>query len=407
MKRPHRIAIIGCAGVPARYGGFETLAHQLVTSWKGKYDTTVYCSAPLYKKKERVKYWNGARLVYLPLSANGMQSIAYDIISIIHALFFADTILILGVSGCMILPLVRLFTNKKIIVNIDGLEWRRQKWNKMARRFLKFSERIAVRFAHADIADNRAIQKYTGDEYGTMSGFAAYGADHVRPSALSTETISRFPFLSGDYAFTVCRIEPENNIHLILKAFKAIGMPLVIVGNWKNSDYGRALYREYVDTPGIHLMKPIYNQEKLDEIRSSCKLYVHGHSAGGTNPSLVEAMFLGLPVIAFDVNYNRATTRNRAFYFDSPESLREKVLSLQEEELKECAASMAEIASEDYRWDSVAERYDFFIRQVQSRRIKPSSVPAVSRLTPDSLRLRSASHLAYANPFNNILKKAA
>ena len=152
------MAIIGCAGVPARYGGFETLAHHLVRELRRDYRITVYCSAPLYREEERRRRWRGARLLYLPFRANGVQSIVYDIVSILHALFYADRLLILGVSGCILLPFVRLFTRKKIIVNIDGLEWRRNKWSKPVRKFLRLSEYLAVKWAHADIADNRAIQ---------------------------------------------------------------------------------------------------------------------------------------------------------------------------------------------------------------------------------------------------------
>ena len=124
-----RIAIIGTVGVPAKYGGFETLVDNLVERLASDYKITVYCSKKNYTKTERVKYYKGAKLVYLPFSANGAQSIIYDIISIFHSLFIADTLLILGVSGGIVVPFVRWFTNKKIIVNIDGQEWKRDKWN--------------------------------------------------------------------------------------------------------------------------------------------------------------------------------------------------------------------------------------------------------------------------------------
>ena len=121
-----KVAIIGTAGVPARYGGFETLVHQLVGQLNKEFKLYVYCSNTYYKKEERIKHWNGARLFYLPFNSNGAQSIVYDIISILHALFYADTLIVLGVSGGILIPLVKIFTRKKIIINIDGLEWRRQ-----------------------------------------------------------------------------------------------------------------------------------------------------------------------------------------------------------------------------------------------------------------------------------------
>ena len=131
-----KISIIGTVGIPAKYGGFETLTEYLTKNLHKDYDMTVYCSSKSYE--EKIDTHNGAKLKYINLNANGVQSIPYDIISIFSSLKFADTLLILGVSGCIILPFIRLFSKKRIIVNIDGLEWKREKWGKGAKWFLKF-----------------------------------------------------------------------------------------------------------------------------------------------------------------------------------------------------------------------------------------------------------------------------
>ena len=136
-----KIAIIGTVGLPAKYGGFETLVEYVTKDLNKNFDITVYCSAKSYSNK--IKTYNSCRLHYINLEANGMQSMLYDIRSIFHALKYADVLLILGVSGCVILPLIKLFSKKKIVVNIDGLEWKRQKWNGFAKWFLKLSERFA------------------------------------------------------------------------------------------------------------------------------------------------------------------------------------------------------------------------------------------------------------------------
>lgn len=182
-----KIAIIGTVGVPGRYGGFETLAHHLVLNLNQEFNLSVYNSKLSYGKEERPKFWNGARIFYLPFNANGWQSIIYDILSIIHAVFYADVLVVLGVSGGLIFPFVRLFTNKKIIVNIDGLEWRRNKWNKWVKKFLRFSEKLAVRFSHADITDNAVIKKYTALIYKSLSHEIAYGADHAKEQFITSK----------------------------------------------------------------------------------------------------------------------------------------------------------------------------------------------------------------------------
>ncbi|MFN6946485.1 MAG: DUF1972 domain-containing protein, partial [Cytophagaceae bacterium] len=172
------IAIIGTVGIPAKYGGFETLAENLVTYLSSEYNITVFCSGKAYD--DRPDSFNGAKLKYINLSANGPASIFYDIFSIINSLKFADVLLILGVSGCVSLPIVRLLSKKKIIVNIDGLEWKRGKWSRFAKWFLKFSEALAVRYADVIIADNRVIQEYIANEYGKLSELISYGGDHAQ-----------------------------------------------------------------------------------------------------------------------------------------------------------------------------------------------------------------------------------
>ena len=160
-----KVGIIGTVGVPAKYGGFETLAHQLVLNLGNRLDLTVYSSSKQYSKEERKSTWKGATIKYLPLKANGFQSIPYDICSMIHAMIYCDVLLILGVSGCIFLPFVKLFTNKKIVVNVDGLEWRRAKWSGWIKQFLIFSEWMAMQYADQIITDNEALQDYVLEEY--------------------------------------------------------------------------------------------------------------------------------------------------------------------------------------------------------------------------------------------------
>ena len=234
-----RLAIIGTAGVPAKYGGFETLAEQLVLQWQDQFDLTVYNSTHYYRPEERRPTWEGAKIVYVPIKPNGLQSILYDIWSMIHALLHSDVLLVLGVSGCIFLPFLKLFSNKQIIVNVDGLEWRRAKWKGLARKFLIYSEQMAIRYADQIVADNKAIQKYIHERYNQSSWMIEYGGDHCEQETLSAKLLKKYPFLNKDYTCSVCRIEPENNIHLILEAFRISRMPLVIIGNWDHSEYGR------------------------------------------------------------------------------------------------------------------------------------------------------------------------
>ena len=349
------ITIIGTAGIPSKYGGFETLTEYITKFLGEKLDITVYCSSKIYEEKKAQH--NKAHLKYINLDANGIQSIPYDILSLFHASRNQDHILILGVSGCIILPLFRMFyPKKKLIINIDGLEHRREKWNKGIQKFLKLSERFAVKYGNHIIADNKAIQDYIASEYNTRSELIAYGGDHSKAIDLSDKTRAQYG-IPAHYAFKVCRIEPENNIHVILDAFTSSDLPIVLIGNWQKSDYGLKLKEQFSKYSSILLLDPIYDQQVLDEIRSNCSIYVHGHSAGGTNPSLVEAMNLGLPIIAYDVSYNRETTFNKAAYFKSAEELQELIKQLNKNDLQNIASEMKRIAQEQYTWAKISDQY--------------------------------------------------
>lgn len=351
-----RVSIIGTVGIPAKYGGFETLVNYLTQNLADQFDITVYCSGKAYINQ--VKTYNGANLKYINLKANGIQSILYDIISIFKSLKGSNTLLILGVSGCILLPFIKLISNNRILVNIDGLEWKRDKWGGFAKWFLKYSEKIATKYADKIITDNKVIQDYVKLEYGVNSHLIAYGADHVTEIPLDEKFLEKYPFTKNKYSFKVCRIEPENNIHIILQAFSKLPEKnIVCVGNWLNNDYGKNLKKEYENNKNIFLLDPIYNQKTLNQFRSNCSLYVHGHSAGGTNPSLVEAMYLKLPIYAFGINYNRETTANKAAYFNDVNELVLLLKNQDKDTLSSIAETMQTIAMERYTWFSVSKKY--------------------------------------------------
>lgn len=356
--RKTKVAIIGTVGVPACYGGFESLVDNLLDHTPQGVEYTVFCSAKKYG--DRLPSYKGARLVYLDRDANGAQSILYDFGGMRRSLG-ADVMLILGVSGCLFLPYIRRRFAGKIITNIDGLEWRRAKWKWYARLLLRLSERMAVKYSDVIVGDNKGITDYVAATYKIASAqrieLIAYGGDHAR-AVRDDSLFEKHPFCRGPYAVTVCRIEPENNVHVVLDAFsRADGMRLVIVGNWQKSAYGKELKARYAGSPNIRLLDPIYEPHEINWLRSNAAVYVHGHSAGGTNPSLVEAMCLALPVLAFDCVYNRATTEDRALYWKSADD----IVALVEggaERFARVAQDMAEIGNRRYRWEVVARQYN-------------------------------------------------
>lgn len=348
------ISIIGTVGVPACYGGFESLVENLLDYTPENVQYTVFCTSKKYS--EKLESYKGAKLVYLDLDANGMDSIMYDYKSMKMSLD-ADIMLVLGVSGCMFLPFIRKKFKGKIITNIDGLEWKRDKWNPLAKWLLHYSEKQAVKYSDVVIGDNKGITDYVKETYNKDAVLIAYGGDHV--TKIEDDFLyEQYPFCKNPYAVTVCRIEPENNMHIILDAFSR--MPenhLVMVGNWKNGEYGSELKSKYSKFENLHLLDPIYESHTINWIRSNASVYIHGHSAGGTNPSLVEAMNFGLPILAFDCVYNRATTQDECLYWSTEEDIIDLVNN-SESKFSAIANKMKELGSKEYAWEKIAKQYN-------------------------------------------------
>jgi glycosyltransferase involved in cell wall biosynthesis len=351
------VGIIGTNGLPGKYGGWDQLVNHLTINLKRQFDFIVYTSK--YNAEPGLKTYNDAKLKIIYLKANGIQSIFYDMLSLIHACFKCDTLFICGTSGCIFLPLIKL-SGKKIILNPDGLEWKRKKWIKPVKWFLKISESIGIRFSDIVVSDNEKISEYINDEYNKNSQLIEYGGDHViKEIKLSDKTSEYYKIQSNRYAFKVCRIEPENNIHVILEAFVNNKIPLIIVGNWTYSKYGENLRNKYKSFSNIQMLDAIYDQVILDELRNNCLIYIHGHSVGGTNPSLVEAMNLGLAVVAFNVPFNIVTTENEALFFKNSAELIQILNNIIENKinLNNIRNKMYEIAARRYVWEIVTNKY--------------------------------------------------
>jgi glycosyltransferase involved in cell wall biosynthesis len=354
-----KVAIVGIQGVPAKYGGFETLVENIISeNCSEDIQYTVFCSSKDYAEKQ--PSYKGALLKYIPVYANGMQSTIYDILSLLKVVKGYDVVLILGVSGCIFLPVFRLLYRKRLIINIDGLEHKRAKWGKLAKRFLQLSEVLAVRYADVVIADNKAIKDYVKETYQKEAVLIAYGGDHtVRniDSATEKNILDKYHLTSQNYSLSICRIEPENNCHISLEAFAQSEEKLVFVGNWDISEYSKNLKAKYSIYPSILMVDTIYDLDVLYVLRKNCKFYIHGHSAGGTNPSLVEAMFLACPILAYDVIYNRETTENKADYFTNIKDLI-SLLGKDRKQIETNASSMSEIARQKYLWFKIAKLYE-------------------------------------------------
>ncbi len=352
--------IVGIVGVPGSYGGFETLADYLLDSKKiREAGVTVYCERAIVEVQGR--HYKGAKLVPLRWKANGWQSVVYDV----NALWFASraggTVLVLGTSATFMLPvLMYLFPRVKYIVNMAGLEWARSKWGSFARWFLKFNEMIAAKYAHVFITDNQGLKDYVYRSYGRSSALIPYGGDQFLKVQSNQDIFNEFR-LPESYDFAMSRAQIDNNMEIILNAYASNGNNLVFVSNWHSSNYGRLILHQYGHLPNIYLIGPIYDIEKIKALHQRTRFYIHGHSAGGTNPVLVESMWARLPILCFDVDFNRHTTGNKAFYFKTSDELVELLPSLTNDSMLLCSDMVFEIANKKYKWEHIIAAYESVI----------------------------------------------
>ena len=317
-----RIGILGTRGIPNRYGGFEQFAEMLSEAFvqRGE-EVWVYCS-DLHDHKDDL--WNGVNLVHCPDKENSLGTAGqffYDLNCIRdaqHRNF--DVLLHLGYTSDSIWH-KRWPKNCLNIVNMDGLEWKRKKYNWFTRQFLKKSEAWAANRADLMIADNPAIKKYLEGKYKMKAVYIPYPVDiPVINEEKALETLEAHSLQPHQYYLAIARMEPENNLEMIIEGVLASGSahPLVIIGNPSNS-YGRWLVNKY-QSNRVRFPGAIYEKEMLDELRFFSAIYFHGHSVGGTNPSLLEAMACGCRIAAHGNEFNTEVLKREGEYFlSSPE----------------------------------------------------------------------------------------
>lgn len=351
------IAIVGTNGIPARYGGFETLAENLVIGLSERYRFIVYCSKT--PKELRIQSYQNTRLIYLPFRANGWQSTIYDLLCTLHAFFFADVILLLGPSFGFILW-INLIFRRNLIVNYGGLsEWRRVKFSPVQRLYAFVSYYFAARFSNTNVADNSFLKENIRQSFQAGAEIIRYGGDHAKPVPIaSTEIIKKYPFSKNRYFLSLGRAQIDNNFHLLIEAFKCLPeYHLVIVSNWNISDYGRSTFAAGQGLANVTLLHAIYDSKELNYLRGGAWVYLHSQSECGTAPSLVEAICLGLPIVSFDVPTNRETTENLGIYFSNIQTLQDVIMNLDENSVLAMRAAFADLALREYSWKHINEQY--------------------------------------------------
>lgn len=364
-----RIAFVGTRGVPARYGGFETAIEEVGSRLaKRGHTVVVYCRGegdhPATYKGMKLRWVRAAR-------KRSLETLSHTILSALHLRCFERVDMVFAFNAANVPALGLLRMSGPVALHMDGLESQRSKWGPTGRRYYLAMERIASKTKLRLIADAQGIADYYQRTYDRETVLIAYGAN--KPVAHHGALVAQLNLTKASYDLVVARFEQENHVLDIVRAFRASEstQELIVVGSAPYSDkYIADIEEAAAGDSRIRLVGAVWDQDLLDDLYASCRLYIHGHSVGGTNPSLLRAMASGSAVAAFDVVFNREVTGDKAAYWSQVGDLTALIHLADNRDLNvdEQSKQLLDYVEEHYNWDAVADAYEQLAFDVTRRR---------------------------------------
>jgi glycosyltransferase involved in cell wall biosynthesis len=371
MREPMRLSIFGARGVPARWGGWDTIVTELGPRLvEAGHEVTLY-AMPRYTAEAVGRDFEGMRVTRLPtVYGKFTETLLHELFSSLVALTRPrqDVYYVLGCRTVWAYLPHRLL-GRTVVFNTDGLDWRRRKWGRVARAYLQANYWLARRIASHLVSDSKELQRLYREQWGAHSAFLTNGGHvhEVADEARHRQLLADYGVEPGRYYLQVCRIEPENNPDVVVREYLASSArdPLLVVGG---ANYESAYFESLKATedPRVRFLGPVYEPEHIEALFLGAKAYIHGHEVGGTNPSLVTAMGCGRLVLAHAVPFNREVLGgNGLLWTKAPGSLR---ACIEEVEIDAAAlGAQAAVACRQrirdcYAWDKCARDHDRFFR---------------------------------------------
>lgn len=360
-SRPLRVALIGTRGIPANYSGFETCAEQLSVRLVARgHDVTVYCRR--HFQRERRSSYRGVRLITLPtIRSKYLDTIIHTTLSAVHALTQRYDVCLFFIAGNSPVAWIPRLAGQRVVINVDGLDWRRAKWPRPAKRFLQAAERISPLTANVVVTDSRVVASFYRDAYGFAPMFIPYGSDVV--ARAPGEVLRGFGLEPGRYVLFVGRLVPENCVHHLIEAFRGLptDMKCVIVGDAPYAERYKEQLRASRD-PRVVFTGYVFG-DGYAELSSNSYAFVETSEVGGTHPAVLEAMAFGTAVIVNGTPENRETIGDAGFAYqsqDGVDGLRRLLGQLLDDPtLRDQMARRARgRAREVYSWDRVTDEYE-------------------------------------------------
>jgi glycosyltransferase involved in cell wall biosynthesis len=363
-----KISLLGTRGFPSTYGGFETLVRHLVPFLRDAgHDVTVYDRSP-GAAWSRTHIVDGVRVVRsIGVDGSKASTLTHGLTSaLMAAVDRPDVALIMNVANGFFLPALRA-RGVPTVLNVDGIEWERGKWSPLGRRVFHAGAVATARWADVLVADSHAIAARWRDEFGRESVFIPYGGD--RTAAVDPTRVRALGLEPGGYVLVVARFVPENNVELMLEAGCRTGRPVVVVGSNPGSDLDARLRARHAP-PSVQMLGHVSDQDLLASLWAHCGVYLHGHSVGGTNPALVQAMGAGAPTVALDTVYNREVLVRDEMLApgDIAEIARRARVLLDSPGARRAAAAWGRgRVAHEYNWADVCKAYEDAVVQAADR----------------------------------------
>lgn len=393
------IAMVGTRGVPARYGGFETAVEEVGRRLADRgHAVRVYCRRDRTSPAPPLTEHLGMRLVTQPaLRRRSLETLSHTALSVAHLVARrTDVAFVFNAANSPFLPVLRA-ARVPVATHVDGLEWRRAKWGPTGRRYYRTAEALAVRWSDALIADAQGIADYYTDEFGARTELLSYGAPVLRDAG--TGKLAGFDVTPQGYHLVVARFEPENHVDVAVAGYVASDarLPLLVVGSAPYADeYTRRVHALAGGDPRVRFLGGVWDQDALDQLYAHALTYVHGHSVGGTNPSLLRALGAGTATLAYDVSFNREVLGDAGRYFADAADVARLVQDAEADPGDSAARGRTlQERALDYDWDAVADGYERLARALRtravpgpqsSRRRTPARTTAESRDRQDTPR---------------------
>jgi len=335
-------------------------------------EVIVYCRRGFFR--DRSKYYKGVRRIFLPtIDHKWLGQFIHTSLACFDLLFRNVDVVYIHTLPSGIHTIIPWIFRKKIVVNVDGLDWERKKWGVIGRAYLKFSARVVVRTATEIISDAKEIQRIYLEQFGRDSTFIAYGAKI--DTSLNPGILSKYGLEQGNYYLIANRLVPENNTDLIIEAFSRIktNRILVIAGDANYGDSWTKMNKEKAG-PRVRFLGHVSDREHMKELHRNCYAYIHGHSLGGTNPALLKALGLGNCILALDAPYNiEVLTGDDGTMYGIPFKRDVDDLKMKIEKIDgdpDRAAALRKIApnriTEAYTWEKISEQYNALFERVNN-----------------------------------------